>query len=319
MEYERLGRRSVQMPRTRKMGIVRVAFLLVAIGFLVWALLSQGRPFLDAIAGARPLWIAGAFALALLALGLNAMSWREAMASVGIAISVSDALRVFLISQVGKYAPGSIWPVVAQTEVARDRGHSRSLAATGSILAMVIGAAVASVLGAGVVADSGMRSYWWVIPLAVCGVIALTPPVLRRLVGLAFRVTRRREPIPPIASARVAASAAWSVTVWLALGLQMWLLLDSIAPASKSGFVLAVGVFALSWLVGFLIVFAPAGAGAREAMMVAALGSAVTGPQALGVALISRVLMTVADALGVAVALAAGGRRLIAPSRRSSP
>jgi uncharacterized membrane protein YbhN (UPF0104 family) len=56
-------------------------------------------------------------------------------------------------------------------------------------------------------------------------------------------------------------------------------------------------------------VFAPAGAGVREAVMVAVLHTQTTTAIALTVALVSRALSVVADALTGAIASALVGRR----------
>jgi hypothetical protein len=67
-----------------------------------------------------------------------------------------------------------------------------------------------------------------------------------------------------------------------------------------------VGGFAFAWSVGFLVVFAPAGAGVRDVILVALLGSAVGVGGATAVALLSRILMTVGDLATAAVAAWSG-------------
>jgi len=62
-----------------------------------------------------------------------------------------------------------------------------------------------------------------------------------------------------------------------------------------------VGAFALAWVVGFLVVIAPAGAGPREAALVLALAPVMDAPDALVLALVSRVLMMAGDGLVAAV------------------
>jgi uncharacterized membrane protein YbhN (UPF0104 family) len=73
--------------------------------------------------------------------------------------------------------------------------------------------------------------------------------------------------------------------------------------------VLGTAAFALAWVVGLLVVIAPAGAGPREAALVLALAPVLSSADALLVALVSRVLMVVADAgaAGVAALLARHG------------
>jgi uncharacterized membrane protein YbhN (UPF0104 family) len=303
-------------------GVLRWGFLAIAVALLAWAVIAEWD---DVTAALRSLsWgaVLAAGVAATLALGVNALSWREVMVSVGLSASVPSALRVFLLSQVGKYVPGSVWPVLAQAEFARDHGVSRARAMTGSIVAMVVGvvtAGVVGLVGVAVTVPDAVATYWWVVPVAVVLVATLFPPVLRRLVALAFRVTKRSEEPAHISGRALAGSAAWSVLMWLLLGLQAWLLLREIAPGPGSTYVLATGAFALAWLVGFLIVIAPAGAGAREAALVVLLGSVATGPQALSLALVSRFLMTAADAIGFGVGVAIGrGRPASVPDRTAA-
>ncbi|NAZ85625.1 hypothetical protein GTR00_05830 [Kineococcus sp. T90] len=68
---------------------------------------------------------------------------------------------------------------------------------------------------------------------------------------------------------------------------------------------LALGGYALAWVVGFLVVLAPAGAGARELVLAAVVALAVGGGGAAVVVLGSRVLLTLADLLLALGALAA--------------
>jgi uncharacterized membrane protein YbhN (UPF0104 family) len=56
-----------------------------------------------------------------------------------------------------------------------------------------------------------------------------------------------------------------------------------------------VGAFAAAWVAGFVVLIAPAGAGAREAALLALLPLAAG--DALAVVVISRVLLTAADGL----------------------
>lgn len=301
---------------------LRWGFLAIAVALLGWAVVSQW----DAVsASLRDLtWgaIVGALAACIVALGINAMSWRAVMRAIGLEATVPEAMRVFLLSQIGKYVPGSVWPVLAQAEFARDHGVSRPRAMTGSIVAMVVGVVTAAIVGsAGLVlaVPGALAAYWWVLVVAAGLATMLVPPVLARLVALAFRLTRRTEEPARIGAGPLLASAAWSVLMWAVLGLHAWLLLRELAPGSD--LLLATGAFAFAWLVGFLVVIAPAGAGAREAALVLALGSVATPAQALSLALVSRFLMTAADVAGLGAGIAIGARRRgpAATARAASP
>jgi uncharacterized membrane protein YbhN (UPF0104 family) len=68
-------------------------------------------------------------------------------------------------------------------------------------------------------------------------------------------------------------------------------------PPTARGLALAVGGYALAWVVGFLVVVVPAGAGARELVLVAVLAGTLPHAAVLLVVLVSRVLVTLVDLL----------------------
>jgi len=297
-------------------GVFALAVLLIA-----WAVASQWSAVADAAAAVGPWPVVGATALAAVALAANALSWRAVMASVGLTAPWGEAAGVFLVSQAGKYVPGAVWPVLAQAEFARAHGMSRARAMTGSLVAMAVGVAMAGIVGAvGLVAFSpgALAAYWWALVLAAALAVMLTPPVLSRLLAIALRVLRRDAEPPEISGRALAFAAAWSVVNWVALGAHAWLLLRALG-GSDASLGLAMGAFALAWLVGFVVVFAPAGVGPREAALVALLATAVSAPQALALALLSRFAMTLADATGLGVGAAVRRWRPGTQGRTDSP
>ncbi|MET2012072.1 lysylphosphatidylglycerol synthase domain-containing protein [Microbacterium chocolatum] len=298
---------------------LRFTFLGVAVALIAWAIYASWDQFLAAIESMTWPSVVTAFLTCLLALGVNALSWRAVMRSVGFGATITESLRVFLLSQVGKYIPGSVWPVLAQAEFARDHGVNRSSAMTGSIVAMVVGVVTSGVVGCvGLVAaaPATLSTYWWVLLVTLGLAACLAPPILHRIAGLALRVAKRDQQPARIRGGALLESILWSLLMWLLLGFQAWMLLRDLAPAAS--FAIAAGAFAFAWLVGFLVVVAPAGIGAREAALVLALANVVEPAQALSLAVISRVLMTAADAAGLAIGLTLGGRPRSSPRAPAS-
>jgi hypothetical protein len=286
---------------------IRWAFVALATGLLAWAISRYRGAIADSWSSiGAPAFLASG-AAALVALGANALSWRAVMRALGLRSTRREAARVFFISQVGKYVPGSVWPVVAQAEFARDHGVDRVRALIGSLGAMVVGVVTAGVIGAvgtTVFVPGAFAAYWWVLPIAAALGVLLVPSVLRRIVARAMRLRGGKGEAPEIVGRDLAVAVLWSAAMWALLGIHAWILLRQVAPGPSISWWLATGVFALAWLVGFVVVFAPAGAGAREVALVFLLAAVATAPQALGFALASRVLMTLADAVALVIGLA---------------
>jgi glycosyltransferase 2 family protein len=157
-----------------------------------------------------------------------------------------------------------------------------------------------------------------VLPVAA---LVLWPPVLNRLLSWALRLARR-SPLPvPLGLGTVARVAGWTLAVWACLGLHAWVLALGLGAGGPTLLAEATAAFAFAWCVGFLVVFAPAGAGAREAALVLLLTPTMSTAAATVLALTSRLVVTVADLLGGLVALAAErrGRRPEHPPASQSP
>lgn len=310
------------MTRPTRGAAVRWALFAVAAALLALAVAAQwGAVSAAAVdVGWGPVALATLVAVA--ALGFNTLSWRAVMRSVGLDAPWIDAASVFLVSQAGKYVPGAVWPVLAQSEFARAHGLSRTLGMTGSLVAMAVGVVTAGVVGTlGLVvwAPGALADYWWALVAAAALATLLVPSVLTRVLAFALKMMRRSAAPPVIEGRALLVSAAWSAANWIALGVQAWLLIRVLLPTTEGLWPLATGAFALAWLVGFLVVFAPAGVGPREAALVVLLAAVATRPEALALALMSRFAMTLADALGLGCGLLARRWRRGVPDHTAAP
>ena len=99
----------------------------------------------------------------------------------------------------------------------------------------------------------------------------------------------------------------WGAVSWVLLGVHIWLIARDLGGSGAALLPLSIGGFALAWVVGFLVIIAPAGVGPRDAIIAALFVSQLPagGPAAL--ALVSRLILTFAD-VACAVALVAWQR-----------
>jgi uncharacterized membrane protein YbhN (UPF0104 family) len=119
----------------------------------------------------------------------------------------------------------------------------------------------------------------------------------------------RKGPLPKALSWRgVLTACAWLAATWVLFGLHLWLLANALGAPGLNGVTRCIGGFALAMAAGVVFVFAPSGAGVREALIVAALSPVMTTGQALGIAVVSRALFILAD-VGSAGAAALSGAR----------
>jgi hypothetical protein len=292
--------------------MLRLAVLAGFLGALAWALAGQWgavRPLLGQLSVPS---LGVALAAVLGGILATFLCWRAVLADLGGRLPVAAGARVFFLGQLGKYLPGSLWPLLAQMELGRDHQvpERASGSAVGVFLLVLVGTGlVVAAAATPLLGPDAVHAYGWLLAVLPLVLLVAAPPVLNRLLGLVMRLARR-PPLPaPMSAGGILRAAGWALVSWLAYGAHVWVLAGQLTPAGPLLLARATGAFAAAWCAGFLLVVVPAGAGVREAALVLLLSGALTRPEATVVAVVSRLLFVVGDLGWAAVALPAGRRR----------
>ncbi len=297
---------------------VRWGFVVVAVALGGYAVARQWTDVRAALASLGFLAIAGALLAALMALFAALQVWRRLLAALGSPLPARAAAQIMFVGQLGKYLPGSIWPVLAQMELGTAHHVPQRRSASASVLTMLL-SLVTGLLTALVALPfaAGPTPYRWAFLAAPLLLVVLYPKVLNFLLNRLLRLARRPALEQPLTGRALAGALVWAFISWIGYGLQIWVLAVRLGASGGTGLLLAVGGFAFAWSVGFLVVFAPAGAGVREVLLIAILGPVIGVGDATAVALVSRVVMTGSDLLTAAAAAWFSPRTGAAAARRS--
>jgi hypothetical protein len=292
-----VGRRAIGS-RTAKF-----AFVAVAVGIGGYEIWRQWADIHHALTRIGPVAALGALVALLFMQFATLRIWQVLLAGLGSPLSAAVAGRIFLVGQLGKYLPGSVWPVLMQMELGTAYRVPRAKSASASVLTMLL-SLLTGLISALVTLPFAARStgYLWVFLAAPVLIGCLHPRVLNPLLRLAFRLARRPGLDEPLTGRVLARALAWSFAAWGFNGLQIWLLTVKLGAPLGQAALLSLGGYAFAWCVGFLVIFAPAGAGIRELLLVAALAPMLGTGAATAVALVSRVVTTVSDLMVAAAA-----------------
>lgn len=286
---------------------LRWGFVVVAVGLGAYAVARQWSAVRSALVDIGPLAIVGGLAAVLVAMVASMQVWRVLLAGLGSPLPVRAAARVVFVGQLGKYLPGSVWPVLAQMELGTAHRVPRRRSATASVLTMLV-----SLLGGLLTAlvtlpfVAGATPYRWAFLAAPLLLAALHPRVLNPVLDRLLRLAKRPALEQPLTGRSIAVALGWSLASWVLYGVQIWLCAARLGVADGRVMLLAVGGFAFAWSVGFIVVFAPAGAGVRDVLLVAVLGPVLGVGGATAIAVVSRILMTVGDLATAAIAAWSG-------------
>lgn len=291
--------------------LVRAGFLLVALGFGAWAVARQWD---DVRAGFAQLsWQALVLSPAAVVLALcgGMMTWRALLADLGSPLPFRPAAKVFFVGQLGKYIPGSLWPVLAQMEMGRELGVPRSRSAAAFFLTLPVQLGSGLVISGVTLAAArpgAAAPYAWVFLLLPVLAVVFEPKVINAV--LAFGLRRLgREPLErPLTRRGMLTALGWALGGWGAYGLHLAAIVRDFGSFGPATIPFSVGVFALSWCLGIMTFVVPAGAGVREVAMVAVLAPVLGQGAAIAVALCSRIVIVAGDLVCAGAAGAAARR-----------
>ena len=246
-------------------------------------------------------------------------TWRGTVQAWGSRIDVLDAARIWFVSNLGRYIPGKVWQIGAMGVMAQRVGVS-PVAAVGSALVVslvhvLVGFAV--VAGTGRELLAGTAPSGLLLPVALVGLgagVLLAPWLLPPGVRLLARLTGRPLEMPALPPRAIWIAGLGSAAAWLLFGLAFRELAVGLLGAATGDASAYIAVFTLSYLLGFLALFAPGGIGIRELSMAALLVSAglSTAPEAALLVVASRLWLTVLEILP-------GALFLVWPSLRPTP
>jgi uncharacterized membrane protein YbhN (UPF0104 family) len=292
--------------------ILRLVLLLVALAFCAYSLISQWSETRAALASMSWAAVGGAFLVGMAGLFAWMLGWRAFLAGLGSPLPLRDALHVNYISQLGKYVPGKVWALVSQIELARRYKVPRLRSVSGTLLAvatsLAAGLAVAAVT-LPLTSREATARYWWLFLLAPVMFAGLHPKIVTWGLNLLLKIARRPQLEHPVSTATTLRAVAWTVLGWVLFGVHTWLLCLAAGGSGAGLPFLATGAYALSFTAGFIVFIAPGGIGAREAALVITLSPVLPAGAPIVVAIVSRVVLTVADLVN------AGGAALL--SRRT--
>jgi len=311
--------RRLRWPSGGLPGGLRPLITLVSLGFILAALLQNGRQLVQYRPDTQGLfWLTLGVGLSLLSLVVNGLSWAVILRWLGLRPRLEPLVRLYLATNMGKFLPGGMWHLLSRVQALR-LGHGALPSKTSTPMALVavlLDPLLAAAAALALVPLGGLEQ--GIALLALVPLLALFPRWLNPLLqGLERKRARQlglqealaQEDLPlrlnsypwaPLISQlafvlmRFAGFACciWAFDLQHALDWGRWL-----------------SAFALAWTVGLVVPGAPGGLGVFESVLLLRLGSALADPALLAVALGYRLVVTAADLLAGLMAFLDGGSR----------
>lgn len=274
-----------------------------AVFFVVRRLIHDWPEVQPYLKDADVAWLVAAGVFAVLGMTSIGWGWRHVMRTLGAEPRLGRTIAWYYVGELGKYVPGGVWPVLGRGELARRGGipKSRAFTSVALSLGMLYLAAMftaAAFLPFAVAGKKGGFSPWMLVLLALpVGVALLHHDVLDWLMAKASKATKREIKVDVPQWKDSLLLVARYIPTWVFIGTATYAVTRSITPDVSYPHMVFATV--LSWVVGFLAVPVPSGAGIRETVLYAAAG--VPKPIAITTAVGARIIFVLVDVMGAAV------------------
>jgi len=298
--------------------LVRTGLVVMVFAVATWQLVTHWQEVAATITGLQ--WHRTLLAQIAIFFGFacSTMSWQVLLDDLGTPIGVGKGAQIFLVGQLGKYLPGSIWAYILQIELGAKAGLARARVFAATVFSVVVGVVAALFAGALAIprlVAQDQRLSWlpWLYLLLPVALVMLFPPILTAIVRIGFQVLHRPRPDHPVTLRAVLSSLAFAIGTYVFFGIHLWLLADNREGLTVSPLTLCIGTMAIAMLAGLAFFLLPSGVGARELVIIVALTPLVGVGPATAYAAVSRAMFILAELA------AAGGAAGIAvlPQRRS--
>lgn len=238
--------------------------------------------------------------------------WVQLLRGQGVAIPWLVGLRAYFVSQFGKYVPGKAWVLLLRIGLLDRADVKPTVVVVTGAYETLTNMAAGAIFGAMLLPWSGLFETFSRLQVYGLFSLALLPLGLLGLNRLVRRVARKYR-----SGAEIPVPSPWlllrgllqAMLGWALLGLSLWLTLGGVAgelpPLSPSSYAQYLCGVCLSYVIGFVVLFAPAGAGAREWVLQVVLTKQLgDDAEALtaAIAVVLRIVWTIAEVIA-AVAL----------------
>ena len=293
----------------RGLTIAAQVALLAAIGYFVWRALATGLRASDFLHLRFSLpYLLASWAVLLGYYAMYTGGMHVILRLLGAESSLARAFKLNFATNVGKYLPGGVWPVFGRLTLGPKLGLPRRIVAPGMVLEAGLSVAGGLLvffasLGFGGALPRSTQPWEWAA-LAAIVVVALLPPVFRRVLGWGFRLAKVDAPVPRLGFGATLGLVVYYGASWLVAGAALRLYSLALVTGAPGGVLRYAGVYAAASVTGLVVLLAPGGIGVREGVMTLLLAPLVGGASATVVGFSARVWSTVVELACSGVALA---------------
>ena len=281
-------------------GLLSIAVITIISYFLLKNLFDNWQEFIQSVENFNLFPIILSLGLLLIFYVIHSIIWKIIIKNLGYEISIKKAIKIRSISEIGRYTPGKIWHFLGRAYFSKKVGIPKTTTLTSLVIETL----------------SMMASAIAIFLLFSPGIVKMNAPAVL-LILLACLIILRSEKFNNLINkilikkgklkGKININIPWTSLIiililygisWIIIGTSLLLTIKSIFPEIRYFSILNIsGIFAVSWVIGYISFLTPGGIGVREGTMTILLASQFPQPIAILVPIIFRILTVISELL----------------------
>ena len=224
---------------------------------------------------------------------------------LGIDIKFLQVFKMNNIANIGRYIPGKLWSVMGIFYFTDRLGISKKQTSVAILVNESTSKGSALLLGLlyFFFSSSHISYLPYMLALLVLALVFIHPKILEKVLNIILGILKREKISLDISYQKILLVFLLYTTVWILCSLGFYLMVKSITPLESVNVLKFMTIFPFSWVIGYLVLFAPGGLGVREGIITAMLAEFVMPEVALVVALLQRIWFISVEIINFAISM----------------
>ena len=221
-------------------------------------------------------------------------------------IKYTNAVSSYLYSILGKYIPGKVFMLAARMPAYQKEGVPlRKVTVCFFIenICTLLGAAFLALISLFFFPNDLLQDYAMIITcFVIVFFICINPKVINFFLKHLGRLIKKKDMEISMTYGQMVKVVLLFIANWFVVGVGFYMLVCSIYPIPFEQMLFTGGIFGLSAIIGIISIFAPAGLGVREGILIAGLLLIMSHEYAVIISVVSRLWGTVSELILILIA-----------------
>jgi len=225
---------------------------------------------------------------------LISLGWHQLMRYLGIRnLRRIQAIKIRTVSDLGRFLPGKIWLILGRVYLCKKKGICEAKTTLSTFLEIainIVAALIVFLIALPYIPGVPSYTFYGLVFIPVF-LIGLHPKIFKPVFEWGLKLLNKPYDDLEITYVQILYLLLLFTLFWFFAGISLFFLTFSIYPISINLFLPLIGIFCISWVLGFLFFISPGGLGIREGILAILFALVLPTPIALILAIFTRIWM----------------------------